>query len=383
MPIYVRFPRINGYEPKYSLSDIKLSYEEWDDSSHLPKDVILRGIVEMELSRIKDKIREYQFGKIEITKDVLRGIVSGEHLSDPQEESFYDFYDAYLKNSERNHRMRQSTLRTHITTINALIAFRPRLLVKDINEDLIIEFCRFLELRGQQAGKGLVRGSIVNRKKHLRTIIRYIESLGIPIANPFRTKSIMVEQAPRNKVYLTLEELRLLRRQLKRCPLKSTERRVLTMFLFACGSGIRIGDVKDLKWHSLDLDKDYAVINYTAKKTNECVQLPLTRLSQGMIQFAPEGDINNVELEKNIFPYRISNTTINMTLKKTANKVGIKKNITFHAARRTFATLCRINNVPMYVIQKCMGHTSSRMTERYVQWDSYLAKQNHSYFDFW
>lgn len=72
-----------------------------------------------------------------------------------------------------------------------------------------------------------------------------------------------------------------------------------------------------------------------------------------------------------------------MTLKKTANKVGIKKNITFHAARRTFATLCRINNVPMYVIQKCMGHTSSRMTERYVQWDSYLAKQNHSYFDFW
>lgn len=46
-------------------------------------------------------------------------------------------------------------------------------------------------------------------------------------------------------------------------------------------------------------------------------------------------------------------------------QVGIKKNITFHCARHTFATLLIYRGVSITTIQKLLGHKSVKTTQVY------------------
>ena len=38
MPLYVRFPRIDGEEPKFSIGKAHFSAQEWDNDANLPID---------------------------------------------------------------------------------------------------------------------------------------------------------------------------------------------------------------------------------------------------------------------------------------------------------------------------------------------------------
>ena len=102
-----------------------------------------------------------------------------------------------------------------------------------------------------------------------------------------------------------------------------------------------------------------------------------------MICEAPEGDLEKVDSGRKVFFRSFSPTTINNTLQKLANKAEIDKKITFHSARRTFATLCMIHNVEFYIIQRTMGHTPSNMTEIYCQWNADIADMAKEKLSFW
>jgi integrase/recombinase XerD len=53
----------------------------------------------------------------------------------------------------------------------------------------------------------------------------------------------------------------------------------------------------------------------------------------------------------------LSNQKVNAYLKEIANLTGIKKELTFHMARHTFATTITLSNgVPIETVSKMMGH---------------------------
>ena len=55
-------------------------------------------------------------------------------------------------------------------------------------------------------------------------------------------------------------------------------------------------------------------------------------------------------------------------LKESADFCGIKKNLTTHAARHTFATTVTLaNNVPLQEVSAMLGHASTRMTQHYAR----------------
>ena len=64
--------------------------------------------------------------------------------------------------------------------------------------------------------------------------------------------------------------------------------------------------------------------------------------------------------------YRISMTYYNRQLKRLSQMLGIQQGLTFYAARHSWATLARDNNVPVSVISAGMGHTSERTTRIYL-----------------
>ena len=51
----------------------------------------------------------------------------------------------------------------------------------------------------------------------------------------------------------------------------------------------------------------------------------------------------------------------------TSDICGIKKNLTFHLARHTFATMSLSKGVPIESVSKMLGHTNIRTTQIYAR----------------
>uniref|UniRef100_UPI0038B577E2 site-specific integrase n=1 Tax=Sinomicrobium oceani TaxID=1150368 RepID=UPI0038B577E2 len=63
-----------------------------------------------------------------------------------------------------------------------------------------------------------------------------------------------------------------------------------------------------------------------------------------------------------------SNQKTNTYLKEVVAACGIDKNLTFHVARHTFATMVMLsNNVPIETVSKLLGHTKLSTTQIYAR----------------
>ena len=64
---------------------------------------------------------------------------------------------------------------------------------------------------------------------------------------------------------------------------------------------------------------------------------------------------------------RYSNQKYNDYLKLIAIACGIKKHLTTHVARHTFATYLLNRDVPIETVSKAVGHTSIKQTQHYAK----------------
>ena len=375
MPLFMRFPRIDGTEPKFSTGGIRLSFDEWDRTDNLPKDEKLRMEIENELNRIKLEIHRCNINNVPIDIPKLREIVKEIKPIDPTKNLFINYYQEFLSRKINNGLIRQSTIRSHISVINALQEFNPKLRVCDINERVVKQFISFLKRRKKESKKNVSNLIFGKRQIQIRSVIRYIAAKGITIQDPFKNHEIVIPPYKRNEIYLNEVELSKMIRLIFRKDLSLSQHRILLMFLLACATGIRISDIRQLHWENIKLDSKYGTIEFVCIKTQRKVIVPLSPMASDILCYATEDDISNVETKYSLFVKIYSATKINSTLKNLAQKAGITKNITFHAARRTFATLCRDYGVPFDIIQSILGHKPSTVTERYFQWDTYTANK--------
>jgi len=59
---------------------------------------------------------------------------------------------------------------------------------------------------------------------------------------------------------------------------------------------------------------------------------------------------------------------MNLYLKEIADACSINKNLTFHIARHTFATIVTLSNsVPIETVSKMLGHKNLRTTQHYAK----------------
>jgi len=65
-----------------------------------------------------------------------------------------------------------------------------------------------------------------------------------------------------------------------------------------------------------------------------------------------------------VFPNLRFGKDENTKLRSWAYKSGVKKHITPHTARHTFAFwMLSVHNTPLYTVSKLLGHTNARTTE--------------------
>lgn len=300
MPLYIRFPRIDGEEPKFP-TGIDLLPEEWDDTAKCPYDEALKLIVEKELSRIRTRIYNALVNGEELTKSLLREIVTNREPESPGNASFYGYFDKYVLERMQAGRISRATEKGYDTTRRALKEFKKEIRIKDIDAKLINGFERFLIKRGRENGRGDVLGSRANRLKHVRTVIFDIERRGVPIKNPYRTRECVVPEAAVNDTFLEYDELSRMCRLLGiEAEIGTTEFRVLVMYIFSCATGIRLSDALRIKWGNLDVSEETIIVQLIPKKgdrpekRNREIYVPLGKFGETIIEWAALDDDDRI-----------------------------------------------------------------------------------------
>lgn len=132
-------------------------------------------------------------------------------------------------------------------------------------------------------------------------------------------------------------------------------------FLFACFCGLRLSDIKDLKWKDIKSGEDGTVVSKIQVKTQQSIIVPL---SANALEWLPDrGDSKGED-----FVFTLpSHFSINRSVKKWARDAEIEKNVTFHLSRHTFATTLLTLGADIYTTSKLMGHKNLRTTQIYAE----------------
>ena len=141
---------------------------------------------------------------------------------------------------------------------------------------------------------------------------------------------------------------------------------VKDLFVFSCYTGLSYIDVMNLNEDNIALGIDgerWIITN--RQKTHNKVKIPILPIAEELIT-KYKGHIKTKNTNT-LFP-NISNQKLNAYLKEIADVCNIKKNITFHIARHTFATTVTLSNgVPIETASKLLGHTKIATTQIYAK----------------
>lgn len=231
------------------------------------------------------------------------------------------------------------------------------ILLKDLNFRFITEF----ELMCKTTWECKRSSTTIKHIQRIRKVI------GIALANEWLEKDPFVlykgKQEKATVKFLTQEELTAIEE--KEFVFDRLDR-VRDMFIFSCYTGYAYSDVEKFSPGDVATGMDGLKWIYTDRAKNESKSnVPLLPQALAIIEkYQSHPDVIN----KNRLLPMISNMKTNEYLKEIAIVCGIRKNLTFHMARHTFATTVTLTNgVPIETVSAMLGHASLKTTQIYAK----------------
>lgn len=140
------------------------------------------------------------------------------------------------------------------------------------------------------------------------------------------------------------------------------------------GCGLRVSELVDLEINKLFFDDGYIVVK---GKGNKERIVPVSPVSVDLIRdYLPERNMLDIEAgEENVVflnrrGHRLTRQMIFTIVKRLASLAGIKKTISPHTLRHSFATHLLEGGANLRAIQQMLGHESIATTEIYLHLDS-------------
>lgn len=255
-----------------------------------------------------------------------------------------------------------ATLTRYKTTLQHVVEFMQKkygiddINIKMLSHSFIADFNFFLHTE-----RHCNNNSAVKYIKNVRKIIRICLSNGWLEKDPFIQFKQKVKEVER--VFLSEEEL--LSVSQKEFAIERINQ-VKDLFLFSCYTGLAYVDAKNLTKENIviGIDGNYWIHTHR-KKTDTPSHIPLLPPAVAIIEKYKQ---HPASVNKSFLLPLLSNQKMNAYLKEIADLCGIKKELTFHIARHTFATTVTLtNNVPLESVSKMLGHKSIRTTQHYAK----------------
>lgn len=231
--------------------------------------------------------------------------------------------------------------------------------LKAVDKDFCLSFMEYLKTGYRTAdGRLLKSKTIFNRQCTLITALNVAVREGLIPFNPM-DKLSRHERAKTNRgkrEYLTIDEVKaLIATPCRREDIKSS-------YLFACNCGLRLGDVRKLKWGDITKDGDKWMLSVVMNKSEKPVHIPLGVQARRWLPKRKGADAGSL-----VFESLPNDTNLTVHLKAWTAKAGITKAVTYHTSRHTFATMLLALGADLYTVSKLLGHSKIKNTQVYAE----------------
>nr|WP_295178179.1 site-specific integrase [uncultured Christiangramia sp.] len=223
--------------------------------------------------------------------------------------------------------------------------------LQELDYNFVLKFENFLRiLKPKHYQKNLQHNAVMKHIQRLKKMISLAYRMEWIDKNPFLKFQSTLEA--REREFLSSEDLRKI--EDKDLELERLER-VRDLFVFSCYTGISYGDLNLLKPENLTIGINGKLWIVTRRmKNGNSVKVPLLRKAVSIIE-KYKNDIS-CQVNDSLLPV-ISNQKVNQYLKEIAIACEVKKHVTFHLARHTFAaTVALFNGMPIETVSKILGH---------------------------
>lgn len=232
----------------------------------------------------------------------------------------------------------------------------PDVPIKDVTSGMLDDFERFLRTK-----KSCANNAAVRYMRCVKNVIQYALAHRLTDRDPFAGKKYRRTVVRRE--FLTEPELRaIMKLDFTALPRLDVVR---DTFLFCCFTGLAFCDVRALMWTDISEDASGHVwIRKPRAKTGGLSVIPMLEIPMRIVRKYREHPA--VKSAGVALPV-ITNQKMNAYLKEIADLAGIRKHLTTHVARHTFASISLSNQVSIEVISKILGHSDIKTTQIYAK----------------
>ena len=358
---------VNGKRANIGLKR-KVCLDQWDIKSKRVKGNSSKARqINNQIDQIRAKLyeiyQELKFKNKLITAQLIKAKFNGE---DDHSKTLQEIINYHNRKIEKT--LATGTIRNFGITENYINRFlNNRLKTNDIylnqlNYKFLSDFETFLfGYYPKGHPKAMGNNTVMKHIQRLRKITTLAYHLDWIDKDPFIRWKPTYESKQRE--FLSANELSNLENY--KFPLERLDR-VRDLFVFSCYTGISYADLMKLTRDNIVLGIDGCKwIATKRQKTKTPVNVPLLEKAEIVLQKYADHPVTIVS--ETLLPV-LTNEKINLYLKEIADAVGIKKNLTFHMARHTFATTITLSNgVPIETVSKLLGHTKLATTQIYAR----------------
>jgi site-specific recombinase XerD len=232
---------------------------------------------------------------------------------------------------------------------------REDVMLKELNFEFISDFEDYLKVENHCS-----HNTAIKYIKSLKKVIKMSLDFEYIDRDPFAKYKIKMERTERE--FLSKEELTLLRE--KEFSIRRLDQ-IRDVFVFCCYTGLAFVDVLGLTKENIVKGNDGDLwVKTFRQKTHTRSMVPLLPVS---IQILEKYKFAEKAYDEKLLPVP-SNQKMNAYLKEIADVCGIRKKLTSHLGRHTFATTVTLsNNVPIETVSAMLGHKSLRTTQIYAK----------------
>jgi site-specific recombinase XerD len=324
---------------------------------------MLNAIIKKERRKLEDIIDEKDLADTEYNIKDIVAKYKGELQGDEKE--VVPFIEHFIETNPEN--LAYVTLGSYKKTKNCIKEFSPGISFNKLHLGYFQEYEKYL----------LKQGKAINTVSDRMKILRKVMGLGIKAGHidkdPMVGYKRKYEEGKRE--FLTQDELAAFS---KYYPRKTLEISVKDAFLFACYTGLRFSDLATLTPDDFLIDGKEIRLNKQMSKTKNRISMKLNSIAtaiyrnnmkRGGIYLLPILDEQRDLSTDKLLSTEISrrNAHFNKDLKQIITNLEIDKNISFHCARHTFATIGLSLGIRIEVLSKLLGHKNIKETQIYAK----------------
>ena len=330
-----------NYKQKIISTGIKLYSTQWKNGKivNCPDIMQISQTLDKMLSDVRQIIlRMLQEGKVDINA-IPKEL---EKLNQPKI-SFLEFCDQ--RATIRKYGKKADSQERYNRFIRLFTAWGKIKEFEDINDKNIIAYDKYLESTGLKP-----YSKWNNYHRFSNSFILDAIDEGYLKRNPYKWVNIDKQKNTKGiERCLTPEEFRQIKTA--KLPTESLDK-VRDVFIFQVYTCLSYSDLREFDYKMVQEVKGMSVYVGKRKKTNQTFTIPL---------LSPALDI--LHKYEGRLPV-ISNVKYNLYLKTVAQAAGIDKKVSSHWARHTGATLLLNEGIPMQIVSKICGHSSTKITEQ-------------------